>query len=56
MPEELESELLLEAIIPERTKRRRQKKVDDENQERQGLKMITPDQILSTLSTIKSRK
>ena len=56
--EDLESEPSFEERIAERTKMRRQKKSDEENQEGQGLKILTPDQMLSrlpiTLSQLKS--
>ena len=43
IPEELESESLFDESILERTKIRRQKKPDEENQEGQVLKILTPD-------------
>ena len=43
IPEELESESLFDESILERTKMRRQKRPDEENQEGQALKILTPD-------------
>ena len=43
IPEELESESLFDESILEKTKIRRQKKPDEENQEGQVLKILTPD-------------
>ena len=47
--EDLEPEPLFEERISERTKMRRQKKSDEENQEGQVVKILTPDQMLSRL-------
>ena len=47
--EDLESEPNFEKSTAENLKMRRQKKSDKENQEGQGLKILTPDQILSGL-------
>ena len=47
--EKLESESPFEESKSERTKLRRQKKYDEENQEGQGLKILTPNQMLSRL-------
>ena len=51
MPEDLVPELKpeFEESLAERTKIRRQKS-DEENQEGQGLKILTPDQMLSRLT------
>ena len=46
---DLEPEPLFEERISERTKIRRQKKSDEENQEGQVVKILTPDQMLSRL-------
>ena len=48
-PEELESKLKFEESIAERTKMRREKS-DEENREGQGLKILTPNRMLSRLS------
>ena len=48
MPEEPKSESSFEKVTPGRTKMRRQKKSDEENQGH-GLKILTPNQMLCRL-------